>query len=232
MVLDNIVARALINHCFLHLSIAGMVFLLLFESNDVVAKDASSYTTWQSQLLDWWAYEGSAFTPAAAVGRIGHGIVLLPPSFCIEDKKLGDYYYPDVTTCDRITKLENRRGTVQSVGFIVATVVLMVICCVILFLKQQRKQCNKKGSNNSKCKTTESKGHNHHVQAPVDIGTQKSCSKTKLKMEEDRAISMEAKLAPETGTSEARSSTSSSPSFTAQRAYNLRYRQKKGTYKE
>ncbi len=228
MIFNNIITHVPIDHCFLHLSMVGMVFLLLFESNDVVVKNSLSYTPWQSQLLSWWTYEGSGFTPAAAVGRIGHGIVLLPPSYC-NKKKMGDYYPNITTTCDRITNLQNRRGTVQSVWFIAAAVVLMVLC-VVHFLKQWKQRNKMKRNSNSQRKTTESKGHHHDVQKPVDVGTTKSRYKKKLKVE-DRAMTVETKFASETGTSEIRSSTSSLSSPT-QRTYNLRCRPKKSRYRE
>ncbi len=228
MIFNDITTHVPIDHCFLHLSMVGMVFLLLFESNDVVVKDYLSYTPWQSQLLSWWAYEGSGFTPAAAVGRIGHGIVLLPPYYC-NNNKMGNYYPNVTTTCDRITNLENRRGTVQSVGFIAAAVVLMVLC-VVHFLKQWKQRNKMKRSSNSQRKTTESKGHHHDAQKPVDVGTTKHRRKKNSKVEE-RAMSVETKFAAETGTSKTRSSTSSLSSPT-QRTYNLRCRPKKSIYKD
>jgi hypothetical protein len=57
-------------------SAASVIFILLFEDDSVVEKGGS----WQQQLQQWWAYSGQEFTPGAAVGRIGYGIVLEPPS--------------------------------------------------------------------------------------------------------------------------------------------------------
>ncbi len=194
----------------LHLSLVGMVFLLLFESNDVV-RDLSS-KPWQSQLLSWWAYEGTDFTPAAAVGRIGHGIVLLPPSYC---NQMGNY--TSVPICNRIANLDNRKGTVQSVQFIFAVIILIVIC-VAHFLIQWKQHGMKRSSSQRKM---EGKGH-HDTQKPVDVG-RKQYRKRVSKAES--SMSDETKFA-ETGTNESRS-TSNSLSSPLQRRYNLRCRSKK-----
>ncbi len=204
-----------VHRTLLHLSLVNMVFLLLFETNDVV-KDSQP---WQSQLLSWWSYQGKDFTPGAAVGRIGHGILLLPPSYC---NSMGEYA-ANLTTCDRISNLDNQKGSVQNVVSIAAAMLLMVLC-VAYFLKQwKRWRLIKHSSSQRKMK---GKGRDDDVQKLVDVGAKQS-RKTNSKAES--AISDETKFA-ETGTSEP-SYTTSSPSSPQRRHYNLRRRRSKENIK-
>eukprot|EP00953_Heterococcus_sp_UTEX-ZZ885_P041768 21285-Heterococcus_DN1.PRE.2 len=131
--------------CLLHRA-PNAIFLLLFESDSIIQQ--SRPLEWGSALRKHWQYDAEQFTPTAAVGRIGNGVVLQP---CSIDKSTHcpvTNWQPLFKPSNSSTMLSRQSPWTDSLGMYgaIATGAVLAVTAIIAvggFMRRPDQTCHK-----------------------------------------------------------------------------------------
>jgi hypothetical protein len=122
------------------------IFLLLFESDSIMQHPRP--LDWDSALIKHWQYDAEQFTPTAAVGRIGNGVVLQP---CSIDKSTHCpviNWQPLFKPSNSSTMLSRQSPWIDSLGMYgaIATGAVLAVTAIIAvggFMRRPDQTCHK-----------------------------------------------------------------------------------------
>jgi hypothetical protein len=132
--------------CWLLHRAPNAIFLLLFESDSIIQH--SRPLDWGSALEKHWQYDAEQFTPTAAVGRIGNGVVLQP---CSIDKSTHcpiTNWQPLFKPSNSSTMLSRQSPWTDSIGMYgaIATGAVLAVTAIIAvggFMRRPDQTCHK-----------------------------------------------------------------------------------------